>query len=529
MEYDYIVVGGGSAGAVVAARLSEDSNCQVLLLEAGGSHRKMQISTPGMVGTLWRTQNDWAFHTTEQAGLHGRKPFWPRGKVLGGTSCLNYMIYIRGHRDDYDNWRDLGNTNWGYDKILPYFMRSERNERFGAPFHGKSGPLNVTDIAEPAPIMDMLIEGASQALEQPIVDDFNTPQREGIGNFQLTIRDGKRCSTAVAFLDDALNRPNLTVQPNALVDKVLLDDSRATAVRYYSKGTEHIAYARSEIVLCAGAIGSPQILMRSGIGPQDSLKKVGIEVEQALPGVGANLQDHLYGFVARPVKTKATVSVNPLNMLKWLGQYLITGRGPLSVTPVQGGGFVKTLPHLERADIQFHFTATMASDEPLDEINYEPKGRGCCVLPTLLYPKSVGEVTLTSPHPLTAPRIEPNYLSEDEDLETLMRGVRMAHRIMDSSSIRNELGAPIHLASDPKISDDALRKELRGWANTLYHPVGTCKMGNDDMAVVDDELRVHGVKGLRVADASVMPKIVGGNTNAPTIMIGEKASDLIRA
>jgi len=375
--------------------------------------------------------------------------------------------------------------------------------------------------------MNKLIEGASEELGTPISGDFNTPEREGVGTYQFTIREGKRCSTAMAYLDPAMDRTNLTVVQNALVDKLVIEDNTAVGVQYLVGGEEHVAYVRNEIVLCGGAIGSPQILLRSGVGPADELERVGIDVVHALPGVGKNLQDHLFAVVSREVKTDATVTVNPLNMAKWLGQYLLTGKGPLSMTPCQGGGFVRTHEGASIPDLQFHFTATAASDEPLDNVNYEPKGRGCCVLPTLLYPKSVGEVSLICPNPTVAPRIEPNYLTHEDDIETLMRGVRMGHRIMDSSSMRDELTPPTRLGADPSISDDALRKDIRDWACTLYHPVGTCKMGTDDMAVVDPSLRVHGIKGLRVADASIMPKIVGGNTNAPAIMIGEKASDLI--
>jgi len=332
----------------------------------------------------------------------------------------------------------------------------------------------------------------------------------------------------MAYLDPAMMRGNLTVVQHALVDNVIVEDKTAVGIRYSVEGEERVDYVQNEIVLCAGAIGSPQVLLRSGIGPVEQLQQVGIDVVHALPGVGKNLQDHMFAVVSRDVKSEATVTVNPLNMVKWLGQYLLTRRGPLSMTPCQGGGFVRTHAGAEIPDLQFHFTATAASEQPLDNVNYEPKGRGCCVLPTLLYPKSVGEISLICPNPAVAPRIEPAYLTDDEDIETLMRGVRMGHQIMDSSQMRHDLGAPTRLGSDPKISDDDLRREIRDWACTLYHPVGTCKMGVDDNAVVDPELKVHGIEGLRVADASIMPKIVGGNTNAPAIMIGEKVCDLLR-
>ncbi|MDH5676275.1 MAG: GMC family oxidoreductase N-terminal domain-containing protein [Myxococcales bacterium] len=527
-EYDYVVVGAGSAGAVVAARLSEDAGATVLLLEAGGSHQDLRIRAPGMVGTLWRTKFDWAFKTAPQPGLGGRSNFWPRGRVLGGSSSINYMIYMRGHRADYDGWRELGNEGWGYDEVLPYFKRSENNARCGEPYHGRGGPLDVTDIAEPAPIGELLVEAAAQTLGAPRIDDMNVPEREGFGPFQKTIRDGRRCSTAMAFLEPAAERANLTVETHALVDRIGFDGKRAAAVHYVANGRAVEARVAREVVLCGGAIGSPQVLLRSGVGPADELRGAGIEVAHDLPGVGKNLQDHLMAFVSHEVVTDATVSVQPLALLGWLGRYLFSRRGPLAATPAQSGGFVRTTDAVKIPDLQFHFLSTGAMDEALDEINYDPRGRACALVPTLLYPKSRGEVRIPSADPQAAPLIDPRYFSEEEDLQTLVRGVRMAQEIANSARLRGVLGAARKASPPAGGSDAAIAASIRRYANTIFHPVGTCKMGRDPMAVVDAGLRVHGLEGVRVADGSIMPTIVGGNTNAPVIMIAEKASDLMR-
>jgi len=331
MDYDFVVVGAGSAGAVLASRLSEDPSVKVLLLEAGGSHKDLAISTPGLVATLWRGKHDWGYKTTPQPGLAGRANYWPRGKVLGGTSCLNYMIYMRGHRADYDGWRELGNSGWGYDDVLPYFRRSERNARLGGPWHGRTGPLDVTDIQAPAPIIRQMIEAGAQCLDVPIVDDLNTPEREGMSPFQMTIRDGQRCSTAMAYLEPAMRRANLTVVAHALVDRVIVRDGRAISVRYTVNKRAMSAHASQEIVLCGGAIGTPAILLRSGIGPADELNTLHIPVVKDLPGVGKNLQDHLVAVVGHSVKNKQVRRVTKPALMYWVGRYLMN-RGPFGRT-----------------------------------------------------------------------------------------------------------------------------------------------------------------------------------------------------
>lgn len=528
MTYDYVVVGAGSAGCVVAARLSEDPRCRVLLLEAGPSSRDLRIRTPGLVSTLWRTRFDWGFRTEPLTHMANRRGYWPRGRVLGGSSCLNYMIYVRGHRADYDGWRDLGNEGWGYDDLLPLFRRSEDNARGADTFHGVGGPLRVSDVRE-AEICRLLTEAGSRATGAPLLKDVNTPEREGFGPFQLTVRDGARCSTDVAFLRPVLGRPNLTVTSGVLVERVLLDGRRATGVRYRGAGGAVDVRAAEAVVLCAGAVGSPHLLLLSGIGPADDLRVLGVEVRHDLPGVGRNLQDHLVAPVGWAVRSDVAGNLTPLRLLGWLGRHVLTGRGPMSSSGAEAGGFVRTTPAAPIPDLQFHFLGTSPPADALDEVNYDPRGRGCSVAPTLLYPESVGEIRLRSPRPDVPPIVDPRYLEAEADLETLLRGVRMAHRIAASDPVADHLGEPRTPLSFPDASDEALRTAIRERASTLFHPVGTCKMGRDPLAVVDPALSVHGLEGLRVADCSIMPTIVGGNTNAPAIMIGEKLASLLGA
>jgi choline dehydrogenase len=437
------------------------------------------------------------------------------------------MLYVRGHRDNYDGWRALGNPGWGYDEVLPYFKRAEDNARGADAYHGTGGPLSVTDPVQHSELGERMLQACEQALGARRNPDFNGAEQEGLGRYQLTVRAGKRCSTAVAYLEPALSRPNLTVVSDALVLGVELAAGRAVGVAYAQGGKRHSARASREVLLSAGAIGSPQLLLLSGIGPADELQPHGIEVKVDLPGVGKNLQDHVIAMVAWDDKSGLAPPITPLHMLGFLARYLVSGTGPLAVSAAECGGFVRTQSGAARPDLQFHLLPVGTTQTNFDEAAFEPTGRRYSVLPTLLYPESRGELTLQSRDPGAAPRIDPRYFQEDRDLRVMLDGVRMSQAIGHSSALEACRGASRTPLTDAK-DEATLRTELKRRCNTLFHPVGTCKMGTDANAVVDPELRVRGVEGLRVVDASIMPLIVGGNTNAPTIMIAEKAADLIR-
>lgn len=524
-DWDYIVVGGGSAGCVLANRLTADERTRVLLLEAGGTDRYLWIHVPvGYFKTMYNPLTDWMYKTEPCPGLGNRSLDWPRGKVLGGSSAINGLLYIRGHRSDFDHWRQLGCTGWSFEDVLPYFRRAEDQERGADELHGAGGPLGVSNMRIKREICDRFIDAAVE-VGVPRNDDFNGSEQDGVGYFQLTTRNGLRCSTAVGYLKPARRRSNLHVLTEAHTTQIVMDGKRAVGVGYVRYGRKHVATARREVIVSAGAIGSPQILMLSGIGPPEHLREHGIPVLAPLSGVGKNLQDHLQ--VRAVYKLNRPISLNNevrnlLGRARAALEFLFTRRGALSMGASQVCAFVRTRPGLIAPDVQFH-VQPLSTGKLGEDLHDFP---GVTFSTCQLRPESRGEILLRSPDPFDYPAIHPNYLATELDRQTQIDGLRFSRRIAAAKPLA-EVIAEEYLPGVDVQSDDDMLEAVRRNSQTIYHPVGTCKMGWDPLAVVDDRLRVHGVAGLRVVDASIMPTLTSGNTNAPTIMIAEKASDLI--
>jgi choline dehydrogenase len=526
--YDFIIVGAGSAGSTLAYRLGEDRSVRILVVEAGRADDSFFLKMPAGFATLGEASPyNWHYRTVPQSHCNDRSMYWPRGKTLGGSSSINAMLYIRGVAWDYDHWRQLGNDGWSYLDVLPYFKRSQHQERGGSDMHGpdlhgRGGPLNVADQLTVNPTSRVFLEACQQA-GHPLTTDFNGDTQNGVGLYQVTQKKARRWSTASAYLRPAQERGNVTVLTEAQVARVRIEAGRATGIDYRHAGNDHVATATREVILSGGAVNSPQLLLLSGIGPADQLKALGIKVQADVPGVGGNLQDHLDASTLYHCTTRETFDT--ANKLATLGRYLLTKSGPGTSPIAEAGGFLKTQSGLADPDIQLHFIPAFVIDHGRTKL----KKNGFTLHVCQLRPESRGTIQLRSADPFEHPMIDPNYLSVRRDVETLIAGTKMAREIFAQKAFDSRRGDELEPGVG-KRTDAEIEAWLRHRSETIYHPVGSCKMGpdNDRAAVVDPQLRVRGVVGLRVVDASIMPTLIGGNTNAPTIMIAEKAADLIR-
>ncbi len=526
--FDYIIIGGGSAGCTLAGRLSEDPDVSVVLLEAGSTDSNVLIHCPSGLALLAKTnQANWNYETVPQPGLNGRRGYQPRGKVLGGSSSINAMIYLRGQPADYDHWESKGNAGWAFKDVLPYFKRAENNERGADAWHGAGGPLNVKDLPSPNPFSALFVQAGVQAGFQSN-PDFNGPEQEGVGIYQVTHKDGERYSAAKAYLTPHLERPNLKVITGALTTRILLEKTRAVGVEFQHDGQLKQLRATREVLLCAGALQSPQILMLSGIGPHAHLLENGIATLHALPGVGQNLQDHPNVVINTSApRGRELMGVSPsglVDAVKGIFDWRQHRTGMLTSNIAEAGGFIRSAPDEDRPDLQLHFVVGILVDHGRKTVLGH--GHSCHVC--VLRPRSRGSIRLASKDPSAPPLIDPNFLANRDDMDRLIRGFRLLRNILAQPALQGHGGGEFTTSAQAQ-SDLQIEQFIRNHADTEYHPVGTCRMGSGPDAVVDAELRVHGLQGLRVVDASIMPTLTSGNTNAPVIMIAEKAADMIKA
>jgi choline dehydrogenase-like flavoprotein len=533
VSYDYVIAGGGSAGSTLAARLSEDAGVTVCLIEAGGQGKGILVRAPLGVGALVPGRpkiSNWAFETVPQPGLDGRRGYQPRGKALGGSSAINAMLYVRGHPSDYDGWAELGCHGWSWNDVLPYFRRAEDNERGADALHGGDGPLKVSNQKSPRPLARAFLDACAEN-QIRLNDDFNGPEQEGAGLYQVTqfrdeARNGERCSAAAAYLHPVMTRPNLTVVTRAHATGIVFDGKRAIGIGYRRNGRDEVAHARRETILCGGAFGTPQLLLLSGVGPADELARHAIPVVHELPGVGKNLQDHLDYILSWTSTDSDMIGLGArgvVDLVRHIVRWRKDGTGLIATPIAEAGAFLKSDPALDRPDLQLHFCVAIVDDHGRKlHLGF---GFSCHVC--VLRPFSRGEVALSDANPLSPPRIDPRYLSDQRDADLLLNGAKTMRRILEAPALARYRAREIHTAG--VTPDEALMANIRARGDTIYHPVGTARMGSDDMAVVDPQLRVRGIEALRVVDVSVMPTLIGGNTNAAAIMIAEKAADMIRA